>query len=219
MTWYESGDLSPIREVPPERVICFDAETTGLDPRYDEVLQLAALRGDGSVMFNDTFGVERRRQWCRAQRVHGISPEMVEDRPSLSVRAGELSSLFQGADLLVGYNLPFDCAFLRAAGVELPDVLRFDVMREFAPVLQRKASSRKSCSWVKLEVCARHYDLIINAHDALEDARATLSCFWSMLYDDSDSLRDVGRLSYGEVVRKHGDVRALSMGTSIRVGR
>ena len=219
MLWYESGDLSPVREVPPEKVICFDVETTGLDPRYDEVLQLAAVCGDGAVMFNDTFGIERRRQWRRALRVHGISPEMVAGRPSLRVRAGELSSLFQKADLLVGYNLPFDFAFLRAAGVGLPNVLRFDVMREFAPVLHRKASFRKSCSWVKLEVCARYYGLAFQAHDALEDARVTLSCFWSMLDDDSGQRCDMDHLPNGEVVREHGNAHTLSMDAPIRGGR
>ena len=39
--WYRTGDITALRELSRDRVVCLDAETTGLDPRSDEVLQMA----------------------------------------------------------------------------------------------------------------------------------------------------------------------------------
>lgn len=39
--WYRTGDISAQRELSRDRVVCLDVETTGLDPRTDEVLQVA----------------------------------------------------------------------------------------------------------------------------------------------------------------------------------
>lgn len=209
MTWYERGDVGMLKGIPVERIRCFDVETTGMNPRVDEVLQLAVIDGAGGVLVTEKFGTERRHAWPGAQRVHGIAPADVAGKPSLHARKVEVTDVFAHADLLVGYNLGFDLSFLRAAGVAMRRVRQFDVMREFAPVAGRWNARRGTFGWVKLAECARHYGVSFAAHDALEDARATLRCFWCMLEDDGARLSGTDVMSYLEVVRQRGRKRSV----------
>lgn len=179
--WYKTGDVTALRELPRDRVVCLDVETTGLDPNADEILQVALIRGDETVLLSSHVRPERHVRWPVAQRVNGISPEMVAGCPSLSSLSQDLERHLCDAELIVGYNVAFDLAFVRAAGISCGSVPVFDVMREFAPVAGRRRGGSCDCSWVSLEHCAHHYGIRFRAHDALEDARATLRCFWAML--------------------------------------
>ena len=182
MSWYSTGDLSALRAVVPARVLAFDVETTGLNPRSDEVLQLAVVRGDGTVLVNERFRPERHASWPAAQRVNGIAPADLVNAPPLAEALPRVQRVFDTAELLVGYNITFDMGFLANAGVRLPGCLRFDVMREFALVAQARREG--GGSWRTLAECAAYYGVSFRPHDALEDARATLTCFFRMLEDD-----------------------------------
>lgn len=177
----EAGDITNPCELPYSRVVCLDAETTGLNPHLDEVLQLALVRGDGEVLASRYVRPLHHRSWPAAQRVHGISPSMVRDCLPLMAYASEFEELLSDADLIVGYNISFDLAFLQAAGISHGHAAVFDVMREFAPIAGRWDAERRRYTWVPLSYCARFYGIPFRAHDALEDARTTLGCFWAML--------------------------------------
>lgn len=179
--WYKTGDVTALRELLRNRVVCLDVETTGLNPNADEILQIALIRGDEVVLLSSYVRPERHVRWSAARRVNGISPETVAGCPSLSSLSQELGRHLCGAELIVGYNVAFDLTFVRAAGISCGNAPVFDVMREFAPVIGRRHSGGRDYSWASLERCARHYGIRFRAHDALEDARATLRCFWAML--------------------------------------
>lgn len=117
--WYRTGDVAALRELPRNRVVCLDVETTGLNPNADEILQVALVRGDEAVLLSSYVRPERRVRWPAAQRVNGISPEMVADCPPLSSLSQELERHLCGATLIVGYNVAFDLAFVRAAGISI----------------------------------------------------------------------------------------------------
>lgn len=187
MLWYQKGDISDLLKIPPQSIVCFDTETTGFDAQgNDEILQLSIIDGTGKVLFSDYVKPSHRQRWPKAQEVNGISPAMVKDKRTMEEIAPEIDAAFAGAKLLVAYNLEFDASFLIAAGVNLPDCEEFDVMKEFAPVAGKWNSRRGDFSWVKLGSCARHYGYRFAAHDALEDTRATLHCFFAMLADDKE---------------------------------
>ena len=63
-----------------------DFETTGIDPQQDEIIQVAVLAGDGQVLLNELCRPEHTAAWPGAQRVNGISPQMVADKPSFAHR-------------------------------------------------------------------------------------------------------------------------------------
>ena len=210
--WYKTGDVAALRELPRDAVVCLDVETTGLNPRVDEVLQVALVRGDGVALVSQLVRPERHSGWPSAQRRHGISPEAVEGCPSLASLAPTIEGALAGAGLIVGYNVAFDLAFLRAAGMSFGPAPVFDVMREFAPVAGRWDVARRRYAWVPLASCARYYGVSFRAHDALEDARATLACFWSMLGRGSERGRSSPDRSYLDVVDRFARARGREEG-------
>lgn len=200
--WYKTGSVAFLRELPLDEIVCLDVETTGLDPCVDEVLQVAVIRGDDEVLMSRLVRPVRRASWQSAQRVHGISPEAVGDCQPLSSHAGELAAALCSAHLIVGYNVTFDLAFIRAAGISVGHARLFDVMREFAPVAGRWDPRRQDFVWVPLERCARHYGISFRAHDALDDAQATLRCFLAMLGREAGAPSPPAAVSYLDVVAR-----------------
>lgn len=210
--WYRTGDIAALRELSCDRVVCLDVETTGLDPRTDEVLQIAFVRGDGEVLLSRYVQPEHHSSWPLAQRTHGISPSMVEGCPSLVSLKSEIEEYFEDVDLIVGYNVAFDLLFLRTAGISFGNASVFDVMREFAPVAGRWDADRQRYAWVSLAYCARYYGIPLRAHDALGDARATLACFWAMIGKDASRGRLMSSGAYLDVVARYSRAKARGRG-------
>ena len=210
--WYRTGDISALHELSRDRVVCLDVETTGLDPRSDEALQIALVRGDGEVLLSRYVRPEHHSSWPLAQRTHGISPSMVEGCASLASLKPEIEKVFEDVDLIVGYNVAFDLSFLQAAGASFGNALVFDVMREFAPVAGRWDADSQRYAWVSLAYCAKYYRVPLRAHDALGDARATLGCFWAMIGRDSTRDHPTSSRSYLDVVARYSRARTRRRG-------
>lgn len=210
--WYRTGDVTALRELSRSRVVCLDVETTGRYPRIDEVLQVALVRGDGEALLSRYVRPERHASWPSAQRIHGISPSMVEDCPSLLSLRPEIEKVFKDVDLIVGYNVAFDLLFLKEVGISFGNASVFNVMREFAPVIGRWDAGRQRYAWVPLTYCAKYYGVALRAHDALEDARATLGCFWTMIEQDSGKGRPTPFRSYLDVVARYARLKTRGRG-------
>lgn len=96
--------------------LCIDTETTGLNPGKDKIVELGAVLAKAGK-------VQARKSWLvnpgipipsEAIEVHGIRNIDVQDAPSLPHIAEAFLSLVKDADVLVGYNWPFDASFLEA---------------------------------------------------------------------------------------------------------
>lgn len=208
--WYEGGGIAPLLGLSADRVLCLDTETTGLNPHVDEILQIALVRGDGNVLMNRYVRPEAVTRWDSAQRIHGISPDDVANCLPIAAIRDEMEDAFKHVDLLVGFNVSFDLAFLRERGFSIESLKLFDVMKEYAPVAGRWDSSRRRYAWPSLSYCAACCGYRYQAHDALEDARATLHCFWTMLGQGGQEKR-LGR-TYLSVVERHAGALASPQG-------
>ena len=169
-------------------VIAIDTETTGLDSSADEILQLSIVSDNGVTLFNDYFKPRNRTEWADAEKVNNISPEMVKDCRYISEWLPQINQIFAAAEKIVGYNSPFDLGFLRAAGVEIPESAEIvDVMQMFAEIKGDRDEVQNGYKWHKLTECAEYcgYHWNGNAHDSLEDARATMYCYKKL----ADSLK------------------------------
>lgn len=184
--WYdECRDLASLKAIPKEKIIVFDTETTGFYANGDDdILQLSIVDGNGKALFNEYFKPKSKEAWPEAEAVNGISPNMVKDAPYIESKADQLRKIFENADLVVAYNLPFDENFINKNGIFIrDDQLTFDVMREFAPVAGEWNDYYGNWKWQKLVNCTEHYGFDFKAHDSLEDAKATAYCFNRMLED------------------------------------
>ena len=184
--WYEKDDISKLTNANPEKVIIFDTETTGLNPYgNDEILQIAILNGKGEELFSSYIKPDMRKTWTKAAEVNGITPRMVKDAPHFSDVEEEIQNIFNNADVIVGYNVEFDIQFLNASGIKInKKSLIFDVMQEYAVARGVKDGYYGDYKWCKLEQCARAYKYKFEAHNAVEDSKATLHCYNSLLKDE-----------------------------------
>lgn len=178
-----------------ESCIVFDTETTGLNPERDEIIQLSIMDGTGKVLFDEYIKPSRRKKWPEAQKVSGISPEMVKNCKTFRFFRKTIQDIFDSHKTIIAYNIGFDADFLRASGVdvfrkvapgikfnalfdELPEESQKkdfrDVMIDFAEVYGEWSDYKNSYKWQKLSTAAAYYNFKFSAHNSLEDVKATL---------------------------------------------
>lgn len=167
-------------------IVFFDVETTGKDVTTDRIVQLACvkLNTDGSkeqkdIMLNPDFPIS-----VEATTLHGITNEMVVDKPKFRKIAKSLLDFFKDCDL-GGYNSDvFDIPILieefQRCGIDFPD---WDL--NLVDVLKHERLINNN----KLESVYRRYTgkNLENSHNALCDVLATVEVLEHQirLLDDS----------------------------------
>lgn len=169
------SDLPPISKDfmnAAERVIAIDVETTGLLPlRGDRVIEVGAVALQGGIIVEEFHRLinSGARITIAAQRIHGITSDMLAGQPAPDEVFPKLQE-FIGGSILIAHNAPFDMQFLRA---------------EFGR-LGRSFSSKHTCTLAlsrrrfpglpdyRLEAVYRHLFGVIpeltKRHRALDDA-------------------------------------------------
>lgn len=154
--------------------VSVDVETTGLDPFTDAIVEIAAVKIQGSrrVEEFETLVYSDRTIPLQARRVHGISNQMLVGKPRIE-DALRLLLEFAGDGTLVEHSYKaFDVLFLERANgrpIESPYVNTCMLSRRLFPHLP-KHSLDECCKrfGITNEGRARH-----GRHRALTDARAT----------------------------------------------
>lgn len=161
-------------------LIVFDLETTGLFPRKDRIIEIAAVKvnPDGSEeklerLLNPTISIP-----AEAAAVHGISDETVKDCPTFAEVAEEIYEFFEGCDISGfnsdRYDIPcLEEEFLRVGrNLSAAVVDRLDVQRIYHKMEPRDLSAALRY------YCGRDH---VGAHGALADAEATLDVLKAQL--------------------------------------
>ena len=165
------------------KIICIDIETTGLDHAQDEILQVAIINGRGRTLYNSYIRPDRKRTWEQAEVINKISWQAVKNAPSIRREKRKIERILKRAGLIFGYNIKaIDFPFLSAKGIKTADKAAvYDVMLEFAPVAGEWDPDRGGYKWKSLKFCADWYGYTnYKPHDALEDVRATLHCYYAL---------------------------------------
>jgi len=112
-----------------DEVVVFDTETTGLDPRRDEIVSIGAVKVKGNrILTSETFEVCLKTQRPipkESIEVHGIRPCDLEHAVAPREGIGKFLE-FIGPRPLAGYYLAFDVAMINRyvkpwLGVTLPN--------------------------------------------------------------------------------------------------
>lgn len=124
------------------RQIVLDTETTGLDPKLGhKIVELAAVEMQNRRLtgrrFHRYLNPEREID-ARAQEIHGLSAEFLEDKPKFRDVAVEFLDFVDGAELVI-HNAPFDLSFLNA---EL-DVIDMSAMAQRCTVVDTLAMAKE----------------------------------------------------------------------------
>lgn len=99
--------------------VCFDLETTGLEPGKDRIIELACVRFNFEKIFEsyETLIDPECPIPPESIKIHHISDEMVKGKPTISAILPQLLA-FIGKDIVVGHGIPLDLAFLKAAATQ-----------------------------------------------------------------------------------------------------
>ncbi len=191
-------------------LVVFDIESTGVSPRKDRIIELAAIK-----LMPD--GEEISKCWLmnpgvpippETTAIHGISDEIVKDCPTFSDKADEIFEFFRGCDLS-GFNADrFDIPcleeeFARVGMAFAPSARKHvDVQR-----IYHKKEPRDLSAAVRFYL-GRNHD---GAHGAEADTRATLEVLKAQMAKYTDLPETVDEMD--EYLVPHDPMNADRAGT------
>lgn len=152
--------------------VYLDTEGTGLSPSTACLLEIAIADDDGRELVNSLIRPSPLiTSWPEAQRVHGITPDMVAGAPSLDDLAQQIQEVVRDRDVII-YNAPFDTGFLG----QLLDGARSVqcCMAAYAEQAGQWSEYHQSYRFISLRDATRavHYVWSGTAHRAMADALA-----------------------------------------------
>ena len=162
-----------------DEVVVFDCETTGLDPKKDEIISIGAVKIKGNkILTNEAFHlfVEQKKQISHESiTIHQIRHCDLEDALPIE-EAIEKFLYFIGSRKLVGYYLEFDVAMINKYikpmfGITLPNK-----QAEVSAIYYDKKIAKLPQGNIDLrfDMILEDLDLPkLQAHDALNDAVMT----------------------------------------------
>ena len=171
-------------------LIVFDLETTGTSISDDKIVQLAVIKKNpGGSTEKKTILLNPGRPIPKeATEIHGITDEMVKDKPSFQNISKSLFDFFFGCDL-GGYNSnQFDIPLLMA---------EFDrcgiVFLSWEPNVIDGLTIERLVNSHKLEYTYKRHtgNILNNAHDAMVDSEATFDVLESQFKMLMSSYKDV----------------------------
>ncbi len=163
----------------PDSYIMLDIETTGFDPDFDEIIELAGIK------YIERKEVARFESLVRPENridpyitmLTGITNEMVADAPKLGDILPQFLD-FIGNTIIVGHNIGFDINFLydNAERVGYPPV-----MNDFVNTMRLSHRLCKNLESHGLEYLADYLGVTMeNRHRAMGDCLITEDCFEKM---------------------------------------
>ncbi len=187
-----------------DHIIVFDTETTGINHKTDEIIELAMIRlipGSDSLKTDDEFDCFIRMSPGRALppeiiRLTGITQQMLDEQGCTKQEAAQrLTRMLDcSRPLLAAYNAQFDLCFIyyflsRYADASILQKVRLlDAMTIYK---DRRPYPHRLCNAVDA------YQLRTqNTHRAIDDAGATVELLCAMELEENDLCRYVNLFGY-----------------------
>lgn len=182
------------------KVLYFDTETTGILPRQNEIIQFAAIiEIDGEV--KEEINVRSRPLKPEninpeALRVTGLSLDELEKYPHPTEAIKEIKAFFErhidkfdkkDKFYPAGHNVIFDLDFLQNYFITHADQYGTGSYQNWQALDTRVLANflcyqgKLSVPNIKLETLCQHFEIPLEAHDAMNDIRATRLLMKKML--------------------------------------
>lgn len=176
-----------------QEIIVFDTETTGLEVENNDIIQIAAIKISGGIV-KDTFEVyiKTDKDIAASEKIHNISQEYLNNF-GVSHEEGLMNFMhFCGQNaVLCAHNISFDFAILqtnlsRFCNISITDYFtqKFDTITIAKLIYPNLASYKLKdlIDFLKIEG--------VNSHNALDDAKATVSLIIRLKSDYSQNIKD-----------------------------
>ena len=140
------------------KVLFFDLELTGFYD-HDEILSVTIVDATGKLIMDTLVKPKKKKKWKNTEKIHGITPDMVVDAPTMDELGPQIRAIFDDAENIIAYGVSTDYSQIKYI---------YDTAEE------REALHRK------IRCCANEYVRYITehrpdlSHASLTDA---MSCF------------------------------------------
>lgn len=185
-------------------IVAFDVETSGLDPYFDQIVELGAQRlfqKDGELLAEPLhYSIklcDGHRMDEDAASVNHITESMLEKNGvSIEKAMSDFKRLIEGKTLLIAHNANFDMLFITVAALKINEKKFFqhlDVVDTLTVFKDRAPYPHK------LSDAIAHYHLeryVENNHTALGDTFALLYVVGAMASEKGDLLQYVNLIGY-----------------------
>ena len=171
-----------------------DCETTGLDPESCAIIQLAAIRKDGTTFVKNLQPHPGAVIVDKALQVNGMTREQLLIFPTSDIVAKEFLEFLRPQApkiILAGHNvIAFDVPFLKALYRRLNLLSEFESLIHFeyfaslalAMALNEAGIMQTQRGWLRLSDLTQALGVTNEkSHDAMGDIRATKHCYEKML--------------------------------------
>ena len=163
-----------------EPFIVLDSETTGLDFKYDEVIEVAMVDGwSGSTLFSSLIQPQDINRWNLATHIHGITRDMLKEAPQFPDVWPAIAAILRRYRRVLVYNASFDHLMLRNTSLryeyQLPDWHGRHwecLMEQFARYNGAWSEYFHGWRWCTLDEACHHFQVSYDgaSHRALADA-------------------------------------------------
>jgi DNA polymerase III subunit epsilon len=163
----------------------FDLETTGVDPYNDRIVQIGVIKffPDGTkqkkdILINPGIPIPKA-----TSDIHGITDEIVADKPLLGDIAEELDEIFSNTDF-GGYNVKnFDLPMLNTEFNRIGLTLDLENIKIIDSMSIFRIKEPRTLVAAYKKYCGKTME---NAHNAMADIEATVDVFEGQMkyYDD-----------------------------------
>lgn len=150
------------RHMDRRRVLFFDLELTGVYD-HDEIISVSICDATGETLMDTLVKPRHKKKWNRTEKIHGISPAMVQDAPYLDELVPRIKELFENADNIVAFGVSTDYSHIKYI---------YETERE-QEALHKKV---RCCAIEFVRFQNEHYP--DNNHASLIDAMETLNIAW-----------------------------------------
>lgn len=152
--------------------------------------------------------------------IHGITPDMIKDKPTFPQVWNEIKSILQSSDLIIAHNASFDISVLR----HVLNKYNLDYP-EFHYSCTRILSKKTWQSFInyKLDTVANYLNIKFKHHEAISDARAASKVFNKILETNNtnniEELHNKLRVNIGHIFKdgyKPSEIKSSSYNIRVK---
>lgn len=160
-----------------QEFVCIDCETTGLDPKQDRIIEIAATRFtlEGVIdsfesLINPDCPIPES-----SIAIHHITPEMVKDQPKIEEVLPHILKLV-GKSIIIGHGIGFDVEIVACAADRfgIPTTIRSNLLIDTLRMARAYGESQTN----SLEQLRCHFNIPQEgAHRAMSDVIVNIEVF------------------------------------------
>lgn len=95
-----------------QKVLFFDLELTGFYD-HDEILSVTIVDATGKLIMDTLVKPVKKKKWKNTEKIHGITPDMVTDAPTLEELKPQIRDIFAGAENIIAYGVSTDYSHIK----------------------------------------------------------------------------------------------------------